>query len=526
MICSGTSVTYSASPFNGGTAPLYQWNVNGSPTGTNNPVYIYSPSDGDTVTCTLESNELCSTGNPATSNALIAEVEPEQPVSITIEADPQGWICEGVPVTYTANPVNGGTSPSYQWTVNGVNVGINDSSYTYFPVNADLVACELTSNFFCTTGNPAISNVIMMEVYPDPNIIVSVSIAVSPNDTICSGEPVLFTANGTNGGSFPVYQWLVNGLPAGTNSNQFSYTPADGDTVSCILTSDIFCASNNPDTSGPVILGVFPTMYVNLNLCIPITSRNGKPITLRGGIPLGGIYSGTGVMNGLFYPNLVPPGFDSVLINYSYITSNGCIDSASQYIIVKPILPFTCGDVLTDVRDNRTYQTVLIGTQCWFSTNLNTGAFLTSVQDQRDNCLIEKYCYEETGVNCLLWGGLYQWDELMEYGTDEEAQGICPPGWHVPSENEWDQLFSLYGGNAYAGDSLKPGGPSGFHAIMAGARLINKSWDFNEFSGFFWSSTPHGPWKGWAHGINSINHGISYYPSYRLNAFSIRCIRD
>jgi uncharacterized protein (TIGR02145 family) len=51
-------------------------------------------------------------------------------------------------------------------------------------------------------------------------------------------------------------------------------------------------------------------------------------------------------------------------------------------------------------------------------------------------------------------------------------------------------------------------------------------WDYQNFAAFFWSSTSHGSFKAWAHGMNDYDPSVSFYPSLRSNAFSVRCIRD
>ncbi|MFH1296691.1 MAG: FISUMP domain-containing protein, partial [Bacteroidota bacterium] len=104
--------------------------------------------------------------------------------------------------------------------------------------------------------------------------------------------------------------------------------------------------------------------------------------------------------------------------------------------------------------------------------------------------------------------------------------GLCPPGWHVPSEADWNTLFANWTNNAFAGAPLKYSGYSGFNALLTGASFFNKVWEYDAFATFFWSSTSHGPFKAWAHGINEYNYSVSYYPSYRANAFAVRCIRD
>jgi uncharacterized protein (TIGR02145 family) len=145
---------------------------------------------------------------------------------------------------------------------------------------------------------------------------------------------------------------------------------------------------------------------------------------------------------------------------------------------------------------------------------------------QRDNCLVEKFCFGDLLSNCASSGGLYQWDELMQYDNTQQSQGLCPPGWHIPSETDWGVLFNYFISNGFAGNPLKPGGYAGFNALTDGVRFKNVSWNFDNFATLFWSSTPLGNTKAWAHGINNFNPSVSYYPSATSNAFSVRCIKD
>ena len=118
-------------------------------------------------------------------------------VSVTIASSANN-ICSGAPVTFTATPVNGGTSPLYQWKVNGTNAGSNNPVFTCIPANNDVVTCVLTSMVACAPGNPATSNAITMLV--TPSIPVSVSITASANP-VCQGDTVHYTAHMVNAGS-------------------------------------------------------------------------------------------------------------------------------------------------------------------------------------------------------------------------------------------------------------------------------------------------------------------------------------
>jgi uncharacterized protein (TIGR02145 family) len=213
-------------------------------------------------------------------------------------------------------------------------------------------------------------------------------------------------------------------------------------------------------------------------------------------------------------------------IFYSFTNSYGC--SRNNFIAISIIapLPFSCGNTITDPRDGKQYPSVLIGTQCWMAANLDYGQQLSASSTQRDNCVVEKYCYNDSPGNCSVSGGLYQWDEIMQYSNVTGSQGLCPPEWHLPTENEWNTLFSFYTSNGFAGSPLKVSGYSGFNALLDGVRFKNVNWNFNNFATFFWSSGSQGINKAWAHGMNEQNPSVSFYPSSRSNAFPARCIKD
>ncbi len=522
-VCAGTTVTFTATPVNGGTTPSFQWKVNGINVGTNSSNYSYIPVNGDLVSCILTSSETCTSNNPASSIPYPVSVSPNLLVSITISPSANPF-CLGSSVTFTATPTNGGTTPSYQWKVNGANAGSNSPNYTYNPANGDQVYCILTSSELCTSGNPASSiSIIMVE---NPSLPAGVSITVSGNP-FCPGSSVTFTATPVNGGSTPSYQWKVNGVNVGTNSSTYSYNPVNNDSVRCIMTSNLSCVTGNPASSSKIIMNGNLAPIVTFTSCFDtITTINAKPIKLKGGIPLGGSYSGPGVnsITGIYTPALAGAG--TKIITYSYTNSMLCTATKFISILNLPSSILLCGNPLIDVRDNKVYQTIQIGTQCWLATNLNYGTILASSQDQRDNCITEKYCYNDNPTNCTNHGGLYQWDELMLFDETLADQGFCPPGWHIPTENEWNTLFGNYINSGFAGSPLKYSGYSGFNALLSGARHINKGWDFQGFATFFWSSTPLGSTKGWVHGMNDPDPSVSIYPASRVNAFSVRCLKD
>ncbi|HTX87818.1 MAG TPA: FISUMP domain-containing protein, partial [Bacteroidales bacterium] len=278
-------------------------------------------------------------------------------------------------------------------------------------------------------------------------------------------------------------------------------------------------------TPNDVTVTVNPRPVVTFTTCFdPVTTTVAQPIILKGGIPLNGSYSGAGVNVGSFFPGLA--GVGNHAITYSYTNMYGCANNATVNISVVNPPPFFCNSNLTDVRDNQPYPTIQIGTQCWMSVNLVYGTTVPSSSMQRDNCIPEKYCFNDNPANCVSYGGLYQWDELMQFSNTAGAQGLCPPGWHVPTEPEWQLLFNFYISNGFAGAPLKSTGYSGFNALLDGTRFNNTVWSFSGFATIIWSSTSHGPYKAWAHGMNTFNPSVSFYPSYRDNAFPVRCLKD
>jgi len=527
-VCSGTSVTFIAVPISGGSLPTYQWQVNGTNAGTNSLTFTYTPSNNDIVTCILTSDALCTTGNPATSNSITITVNPLLPVNISITAS-EDTVCSGTSVTFIAYPINEGSTPIYHWQVNGTNVGTNSPIYAYTPSNNDVITCILTSNETCATGNPATSNTITMTV--NPPLPVSVAISASGNP-VCQGTSVTFTATPINGGSNPTYQWKVNSNNAGLDSSVFTYVPANNDTVSCILTSNLDCVPNNPDTSNIIIMLVSQIPVINYIPCTDtVTTVHARPYTLKRCIPFNGTYSGIGVdsINGKFVPSLAGTGVH--MIKYSVTNSSNCTSFTTFKINVMAPLSFSCGSSMTDVRDNQSYPTFLLPNgKCWMGSNLNYGNHIPGSLLQTDNCQVEKYCSGDSLPNCNLFGGLYQWDELTQYEMSDTTKGICPPEWHIPDSTEWAGLIDSFGTAGLAGDQLKEvPNSNGFQALLHGIFYQNDTWFLTggpNKATMYWSSTEHGNTRSLARGLNQSTQSVSLYYSPKNNALHVRCVKD
>ncbi len=255
ITCANASVTFIATPTNGGT-PTYQWQKNGAAiSGATNSTYTASLNNGDAITVVMASTATCATPNPVTSNTITETVTPNvtPSVSITGNATP----CANASVTFTATPTNGGT-PTYQWKKNGsAIIGATSSTYTGSGFSTgDVIAVIMTSTATCAAPTTATSNSITMNVTPN----VTPSVSVSGNTATCAGSPLTFTANPTNGGT-PSYQWQKNGtaISGATGNTYTSSSLSNGDAISVVMTSTAACATTNTATSSGVTVSITPT---------------------------------------------------------------------------------------------------------------------------------------------------------------------------------------------------------------------------------------------------------------------------
>jgi uncharacterized protein (TIGR02145 family) len=200
-----------------------------------------------------------------------------------------------------------------------------------------------------------------------------------------------------------------------------------------------------------------------------------------------------------------------------------------------------CPGVPTVNYAGQTYNTVYIGNQCWFKENLNVGTMIPGANNQTNNGTIEKYCYLNNPVNCATYGGLYQWNEMMQYVTIQGAKGICPTGWHVPTDAEWTTLTTYLGGASVAGGKMKEAGTShwlspntgatnssGFTALPGGDRGYSGNFYNLTYAAFFWSSSQFefDATHAWLRDLD-YNYEVVYRVNYgKPYGFSARCVQD
>ena len=449
---------------------------------------------------------------PVITNAVNSSVCSATTLSITPQADLPGttftWTATGSSGNVTGYNSGGGVTISD----NLINTGFNIETVTY-AVLPTLNGCQGSISDYIVTVNP-VPDVIFT---PNTQAFCSGGTTAVALSSHVTGATFSWSATGSSGN--------ITGFGAGAG-NTISQTLENTGVIIETATYVVIPTANScPGTTNTVVITVMPLPPVTFTPCTDMTTTTDAiPFILKGGTPLGGTYSGPGVNSGIFYPSLA--GVGTTPIVYSYTNNYGCTSTASQNISVLGALGFTCNNILTDVRDNTQYPTIQLGTQCWLAANLNFGNTIPSSSMQRDNCVVEKYCINDVAANCSSQGGLYQWDEMMQYSAVTGIQGLCPPAWHIPTENDWTTLFNFYTSNGFAGSPLKATGFSGFNALLMGSRFDNMTWDFSNFATFIWSSTPDGPTKAWAHAMNNPDPSVSYYPGNRSNAFSVRCIKN
>lgn len=397
-ICAGTNVVFSSNISNGGTTPTYQWQVNGVnvPGATLSTFSSSSLANNDLVTVILTSNAACVTNSPVTSAAYTAVVNPVVPVSVSITASPNAAICAGDNVTFTANPVNGGTTPGYQWTLNGVNIpGATLATYsTSTLANGDQIAVILTSSNTCVSGNPATSNIITQTV--NPAAPVSVALSVSPSGPVCAGTNLTFTASPVNGGTSPVYTWTVNGIvQSGVTGSSFSSAGLnDGDVVMVEISSNEPCATGSPATSNSIVVQVQSNIVASV-----VISADVNPVCSGGTVNFSSVLVGAGSspvfqwsINGtpvsgandsIFSSSTLSDG-DVVMLNM--ISSSGCVSNPnvnSQNLTITVVNSVSTSIVLSVSQD-----TICSGVTPVFSSVITGGGSTPSVDWFVDGVLV------------------------------------------------------------------------------------------------------------------------------------------
>ncbi len=201
-------------------------------------------------------------------------------------------------------------------------------------------------------------------------------------------------------------------------------------------------------------------------------------------------------------------------IRFNNGTFEGCDGTAWVPLSSSAPQPFVCGRDQVQDADGNLYDTVQIGTQCWMAENLNVGTMVSESTDMTNNTVIEKYCYGNDPNICMSDGVLYQWGEVMKYSTEQGAQGICPDGWHVPTEAEWRLLTT-------------PEEIQKLHLTLGGYRQLEPPFTVAMgVFGVYWSSTLENTERARYGAIAPSRQYINWGHAYHNFGLSVRCLKD
>ncbi|MCD4678765.1 MAG: hypothetical protein K8S00_00110 [Bacteroidales bacterium] len=250
------------------------------------------------------------------------------------------------------------------------------------------------------------------------------------------------------------------------------------------------------------------------------------------------------------------PGNDPSLIiqNLFWLAGSTSISSVYHSMVPAGIPSFQCGDTLLDQRDWKKYSTVQIGTQCWMAENLNVGTVISGSINQSDNGTLEKFCYEDNLTRCDEYGGLYQWDEMMEYTSSPGIKGICPDGWHIPTDNELkvlegavdsqygigDPEWDIVGNRGFdASCNLIETGTlhwpvpntcatnsSGFSVLPGGGLIYSGVFYYFSIHAFFWTSSEQTVGSAWSRALFNNSNQIQRIGLNKNQAYSVRCLKN
>jgi uncharacterized protein (TIGR02145 family) len=136
------------------------------------------------------------------------------------------------------------------------------------------------------------------------------------------------------------------------------------------------------------------------------------------------------------------PGDELLYIGYADTLQSGLLDTPEESTdyTLRFATNIPCPGTPMVEYEGQVYNTIQIFSQCWLKENLNVGLMIDGTTEQSNNGTIEKYCYNNEPDSCTKYGGLYQWIEMMQYTTQQGSRGICPPGWHLPTDEEWKVL--------------------------------------------------------------------------------------
>lgn len=323
-----------------------------------------------------------------------------------------------------------------------------------------------------------------------------------------------------------------------------------GFSVRCIKDSTTTTVGNLPTIITTQVNGI---THISATSGGNITSDGGFPLTSRGVVwstsPEPNVSLSTKTNNGVGIGS-----FSSSLSNLSpnttyyvraYATNNMGTGYGKDvsFSTTSSIDGLSCPESPTvkDI-DNNSYNTVKIGNQCWMRENLKVskyrnGEAIPTGLNNADwlNTRNGAYAiYDNSNVNEAIYGKLYNWYAVRD------SRGLCPNGWHAPTDAEWTTLTNFLGGKVEAGGKMKSMGTtywqspntgatneSGFSTLPGGFRKSDGNFIYNRSYAIFWSATEDDNLQPWSRFLNYDNGSVvSYFYYNKSFGNSVRCLRD
>ena len=484
-VCSGSNVTFTATPTNGGSVPSYQWKVNGNNVGTNSATYSTTTlNNNDKVSVVMTSNASpCLSGSPATSNAITMSVSPNLPASVSVAASAMA-VCSGSNVTFTATPTNGGSVPSYQWKVNGSNVGTNSATYSSTTLNNnDTVSVVLTSNASpCLSGSPATSNALTITVNPLPTA------TVTANTNICKNTDAVFNLTGTSGatvtykinGGSPATVILTGGIGMVTVpsavadqtlaivsvANGTCNNPAGSSATVSVGADSVFTGTSpagswtkgTPNGNGlnAVIAGNYNTSSGTIKAC-NCTVQSGGVLTVGAGtfLEIENALTNNGTLTVESEGNLIQNSNSPVPANATNITVNRDIKvgaARNQYNYLGSPVAFASGESFKSIYAGTTYILYYNEANSYFysSSGVNIpGRGLAVKEPTGSGAATVTASYKGIPQNGVINFG------IVNSNTGNTGRGFNLVGNPYPSNINLQKLYNVNGGNTDTG-SVSP----------------------------------------------------------------------
>jgi len=345
-----------------------------------------------------------------------------------------------------------------------------------------------------------------------------------------SPNPTTANSKTTNGSGTGTYVSNLTGLNGGTLYYVRAY--ATNSTGTSYGNQVIFTTLTIPTLTTQEIYNITQTAAVSGG---DVTSDGGASVTARGicwntsaSPTIANSHTINGTGTGAYSSSMTGLTASTLYYVRAYATNSIGTSYGNQRSFTTL---FQCGENV--IYEGKVYNTVLMGSQCWFAKNLDVGTQINVSQAQTNNGVKEKYCYDNLPSNCLTYGGLYQWDEAMQYSTAQGSQGLCPSGWHIPTDAQWAIYQSTtFGGamkeagtNHWSSPNTGATNSSGFTGLPSGA---TSSGTFSELTyyGYFWASYKDG--QGFANGWYLRYDKAYFNPTtfWYESGVPIRCIMN